>query len=199
MARQPIQPILLLLFAGLAGCATTSEYRFPDAHGQQCFAPCESQRSSCHTHCALLADDPLLQVACHLECSMAVEQCASSCGGWRGSREGGRPSTQQLDERQRELKAMMDRMEGSAGSRGSSEAHCVVLYDAVSSAASPDCPPRERFLETCNQLMPEVARCLNPSVLKKEREACKEAMRREDPQRASAMNDILSRCYDSAR
>jgi hypothetical protein len=43
-----------------------------------------------------------------------------------------------------------------------------------------------------------VARCLNPSVLKKEREACKEVMRGEDPKRASAMNDLLSRCYPEA-
>ena len=62
-----------------------TSYQFPDQQGRQCFAPCESQHNSCHTHCSLLTNEPLLSLACHLDCNMAVERCASSCGGWKGS------------------------------------------------------------------------------------------------------------------
>lgn len=137
-----------------------------------------------------------------MDCNLGLDRCADRCGAYRGDGLD-RPTPQEREQRQRELKAMLDKMEQPAPEPAEDATpQCQALYDLVTQVAirrdgtlRAECPDRATFTATCKVVKPEVVRCLNPRVMRAERAQCQRLMEQENPERAAAMNRVLSRCY----
>jgi hypothetical protein len=213
------RPLALLAVTTLAGCATTKSFEFPTESSRQCFAPCESQHTTCKYHCGAhgvhhshessgsvgvdalgLALDVVVHLDCIGVCNAALERCAAGCGGRQvGGARVPASGPVSSDARQRELRIKLLKADGVYDGM---VATCNRLYAATNARAikvagrpREECPPKNVFVDFCMQLKHETARCLLPEVAAKEKDDCKEALQDEELVPASNMNAVLGRCY----
>ncbi len=74
---------------------------------------------------------------------------------------------------------------------------CAELHRRLTTAPGDHaaCPTLACFQETCRDLSPEVVRCLDPGVRRREQAACSSAFASEDQRAADRMNAVLGRCW----
>ncbi len=198
--------LIPVLFA-VTSCSTTIPvYEFPNQTARQCFVPCESQYDSCKTTCGAASvrggSENILYSLVYLDCingcNNAVDKCATGCGGHEYS-ESAHQNPPMSEAHHRKLRIKMLKMEGTYKKILRS---CTRLYEEVNQLARAkhglpreECPPKGVFVNLCLELKPETARCLIPSVARREQDACKAPIQKEALRPVKRINHALSLCY----